>query len=69
MVARVIEDSGDAIRLFLKKGGILKFHTRGNMNCIEAIHVPLDHANADLAPAKSPVHSNQTVDVNLFHAA
>ena len=63
------EGSGDVIRLNLKRGGMLNFHSHGNLNCIEAVRVQPEYAHAVLAPAKSQVSTDRTVDVNVFHAA
>lgn len=48
---------------------MLKFHNCRNLKCIEVIRVHPKYARAILTPTKSPVPTDQTVDVNLFHVA
>lgn len=63
------ESSEDVILPYLKKGGVSKFHTSGNLNRSEAIRVPPDHAHAILDPLMGPISTNRTCDAHLFDSA
>lgn len=49
---------------------MLKIHTYyGNLNWVDAIRVTPNDANVVLAPARSPVYANRTIELCVFHAA